>query len=133
MAQGQHPAPQEIFIMALTYVRGRTQVRDIVDASIAADAAIATSKLADGASFVNWTNAVNYETPAGDVNDVNTDFTLEFPEHASSLYVYLNGLVQEKGASADYTTAPDSGGFTVITFAAAPKTDDKVRVSYFKA
>lgn len=63
------------------------------------------------------------ETPAGDVNDVNTDFTLSQTPVASTLRVYLNGIRQKAGLN--FTLATD-----VISFAVAPFTGDVIIADY---
>jgi len=73
------------------------------------------------------TNFVDNETPSGSVNGVNVTFTLANTPVAGSEHVYLNGLLQESGASTDYTIS----GAT-ITYLTAPLTGDKLRVSYRK-
>ncbi len=67
---------------------------------------------------------VDDETPAGTVNDVNTDFTLaHVPNPASSLKVYVNG--QRMRITTDYTF---SGG--TISFVTAPPTGSILLVDY---
>lgn len=63
------------------------------------------------------------ETPAGDVNDVNTDFTLSQTPVASTLRVYLNGIRQKAGLN--FTLATD-----VITFDIPPFTGDVIIADY---
>ena len=71
---------------------------------------------------------VSKETPTGLVNGVNAVFTLAATPITGTEEVYLNGLLQDVGASEDYTI---SG--TTITFNTAPATGDKLRVSYIKS
>lgn len=59
-------------------------------------------------------NFADEETPAGDIDGMNTVFTLaETPNPVGSLELFLNGALQQRGA--DYTL---SG--TTITFVTAP-------------
>jgi hypothetical protein len=70
-------------------------------------------------------NLIVRETPSGDVNDVNTVFTLANTPVANTEEVFLNGLLQEPGSGNDYTIS----GAT-ITFETAPNTGDRIIVSY---
>lgn len=72
---------------------------------------------------------VDKETPAGDVDGVNDEFTLDFAPVAGSEHVFVNGILQDEGAGNDYQIDA-----AVITFEAGalPQTNDKVRVSYRK-
>ena len=58
-------------------------------------------------------------------NGSTTAFTLDVTPISNSLQVYLNGLMQEKGAALDYTYS----GITV-TFVVAPLTDDILLIHY---
>lgn len=82
----------------------------------------------DGTVFAKYSDIVTRETPAGAIDGSNTAFTLAFTPKAGTEHVYFNGVLQDPGAGNDYTI---SGA--VITFAFAPVTPDKIRVSYFKA
>lgn len=73
------------------------------------------------------TNYITRETPSGSVNGTNTAYTLAHTPVAGSESVFLNGILQDPGAGNDYTI---SGG--TITFADAPVSGDKIRVSYIK-
>lgn len=73
------------------------------------------------------TNFVDKEIPSGSINGSNTAFTLANSPVVGSEHVYLNGLLQESGAGNDYTISGAS-----ITFATAPLTGEKIRVSYRK-
>jgi hypothetical protein len=88
------------------------------------DAHLALSSTSAGLTSANF---VTRETPSGSVNGSNTAFTLANTPTAGSEEVYLNGLLQEPGAGADYTI---SGG--TITYLTAPIANDKIRVSYRK-
>lgn len=72
-------------------------------------------------------NFVDKEIPSGSINGSNTAFTLANTPVAGSEHVYLNGILQESGAGNDYTISGAS-----ITFASAPLTGEKIRVSYRK-
>lgn len=58
----------------------------------------------------------------------NTEYTLAYTPVAGQESVFVNGLLMEPGAGADYTIAAK-----VITFLAALAAGDKVRVSYLAA
>jgi hypothetical protein len=112
----------------------------ISDSEVATDAAIAESKIAfdatDGHDH-DGTNSkivsavsvgkfdVSRETPTGDVDGTNTDFTLATSPISGSEHIWLNGALQQLGTDADY--AIDGA---VITFNDAPETDDRIVVSY---
>lgn len=67
------------------------------------------------------------ETPSGSVNGSNTSFVLANTPLSGSEEVFLNGILQDPGAGADYTI---SGG--TITYLTAPVSTDKIRVNYQK-
>lgn len=79
------------------------------------------------AGIVRAANVVTRETPSGSVNGSNASFVLAATPVAGSESVYLNGILQDAGAGNDYTISS-----ATITFASAPATGDKVRVSYLK-
>ena len=66
------------------------------------------------------------ETPAGTLDGANKVFTLANTP-VKVLYVALNGLIQDVGATNDYTISGST-----ITMVTAPTTTDKIRVAYFK-
>lgn len=72
---------------------------------------------------INW--FVTRETPSGLVNGSNTAFSLGNVPITGTESVFLNGLLQEPGAGNDYTISGNE-----ITFAEAPISGDRVRVSY---
>jgi hypothetical protein len=72
-------------------------------------------------------NFVDRETPAGTINGSNTVFTLANTPVAGSEHVLLDGIERDPGAGNDYTIS----GVT-ITFATAPISGRKLRVSYRK-
>lgn len=66
------------------------------------------------------------ETPSGLINGSNVTFTLAHtPNPATSLMLFLNGVLQRAGAGNDYTIAT-----ATITMATAPITNDILLVSY---
>jgi hypothetical protein len=82
------------------------------------DAGITSAKLGSGA------RRVVRETPSGSVNGSNTSFTLANTPASGMEEVYLNGILQEAGGE-DYSISTNT-----ITFAVAPPTGYRVRVSY---
>lgn len=85
----------------------------------------ATQTALDGK--VSVANYVVREAPSGSVNGTNTSFTLAATPVAGTEQVYLNGILQEPGEGNDYTIS----GAT-ITYASAPVTGDRIRVTYLK-
>lgn len=65
-------------------------------------------------------------TPSGSVNGSNVTFTLPDTPISGSEEVYLNGLLQEPGG-ADYSISA-----ATITYATAPLSGDRLRVTYRK-
>lgn len=72
-------------------------------------------------------NFVDRETPSGAVNGSNTTYTLAYTPVPGSEHFYLNGILQDAGAGADYTISGPT-----ITTAVAPLAGEKLRVSYRK-
>ena len=72
-------------------------------------------------------NFVDKEVPAGAIDGANLSFLLANSPITGSEHIYLNGLLQEAGASADYTISGTS-----IAFLVAPLSGEKIRVSYRK-
>lgn len=66
---------------------------------------------------------IDKEVPSGTLNGVNTIFTLLYPPHSGTEYVYLNGQLLSNGT--DYTINGN-----IITFVNAPFATDKIYVSY---
>ncbi len=66
---------------------------------------------------------VHQEIPQGNINGSNTTFTIQKTPINNSEYLYLNGVLLEKGG--DYTI---SG--TTITLLVIPQTGDKLKISY---
>jgi hypothetical protein len=87
----------------------------------------AISAATAGTDFMAPSSFVVRETPTGTINGVNTTFTLANTPLVGTEQVFLNGILQEPGAGNDYTIS----GAT-ITYLAAPLTNDKVRVTYYK-
>ncbi len=67
------------------------------------------------------------EIPIGDINGINTVFTLSNVPVLNSVIVRLSGVVQVPGTGKDYTISN-----AVITFFKAPKVGQEVAVGYFK-
>jgi len=65
------------------------------------------------------------ENESSNCNGATTDFALDSNAISNSLQVYLNGLVQEKGAGKDYTATASGISFTV-----APVTNDILIIHY---
>ena len=83
----------------------------------------------DQSVIVAVANVIKRETPSGAVNSSNTTFTIANASVSGSEEVYLNGILQDEGASNDYTMTDSE----TIEFNDPPMTGDKVRVSYLKA
>ena len=79
------------------------------------------------ANVLKATNYITRETPGGSVNGSNTSYVLANTPVAGSESVFLNGILQDPGAGNDYTISGAN-----ITFADAPVSGDKIRVSYIK-
>lgn len=79
------------------------------------------------ASTLTYDKLVTRETPVGVINDVNKVFTLANTPYAGTETVFLNGMMLEPGATADYELVGKD-----ITFVVAPLTGDRVKVSYFR-
>lgn len=68
---------------------------------------------------------IKLENESANCDGSTTAFTLDTTPVSNSLQVFLNGLIQEKGAGKDYT---HSG--TTVTFGVAPYTDDILLIHY---
>jgi hypothetical protein len=66
------------------------------------------------------------EVPAGPIDGVNTTFTLSVSPEAGSVYLFLNGLLLEEGATADYTLPAAQ----TVVMTQAPLPGDKLDASY---
>ena len=117
--------------MSRTQIRGNKQIKagSITNAEVAADAAIALSKIAGGSGLVFRVTTLESdqmatrEVPSGNVNGSNTVFTLANAPVEGSEKVYVNGILVE---SVDgYTILSNS-----ITFSEAPQSGDEIHVSY---
>lgn len=73
---------------------------------------------------------VQNEVPSGAIDGANLTYLTAVPFIAGTLQVFLNGDLQEAGATNDYVEAGTLDGFTM---AIPPRTLDKVLVSYIKA
>jgi hypothetical protein len=93
---------------------------DVSSVTAAGEVTLATSVL-------KAANYITREAPSGSVNGTNAVYTLAATPVSGSESVFLNGILQEPGAGNDYTI---SGG--TITFADAPVSGDRIRVSYIK-
>lgn len=69
-------------------------------------------------------NNIDKEHPNGDIDGINTIFTLTHQPIIGSEHLYLNGLLQEEGGE-DYSI---SGG--TITFTEPPLSGSRIRCSY---
>lgn len=90
----------------------------------------------DGSSQFEWVevdvtdavleaDVVVGEVPTGDIDTLNTTYTVANTPVTGTVAVYLNGLRQKEGVSDDYTI---SG--TTITFDKAPRTNSILQVDY---
>lgn len=154
--------------MATTQIRGTTQIKDltITNSEIASNAAIETSKLAEGSEFLKKDGSVTMtadldfgtykpknvgdpttgsdgvtltyanttylkptttrtELTSEPPNGVRLNFTISETPTGSSELVYLNGMLQQVGASFDYTLSSDTLSFNI-----APASADRIRVIY---
>lgn len=88
----------------------------------------AVNYVQDTSSGLTGANFVDLETPSGSINGSNTSFSLaNTPSPASSVHLYLNGLLQEAGAGNDFTLSGST-----ITMLTAPISGDKLLCSYRK-
>jgi len=67
------------------------------------------------------------EVPSGNMNGTNTVFTLANTPISGTEMVFLNGILQNRGAGNDYTISTNS-----ITFLSAPVSTDIILVTYWK-
>lgn len=70
---------------------------------------------------------IDMEIPTGTIDGVNAGFTLSNTPVAGSAHVYTNGVLQEAGATADYTIA---GATITFNVGAIPAAGSKILVSY---
>ncbi len=66
------------------------------------------------------------ETPSGLLDNTNNTFTLAHIPAEGSEHLYLNGVLQESGATADYIISGST-----ITFSESPKDYMKIRCTYY--
>ena len=112
----------------------------ITDSEMSTDASIAESKIAfdttaghnhDGTNSRLISGAatgkfdVSRETPTGNVDGTNADYTLASTPSSGSEHLWLNGNLQDEGTAEDYTISN-----AIVTMLSAPKTNSKIRVSY---
>lgn len=79
-------------------------------------------------AIINSVEASEYvanEIPSGLVNSTNTVYTLSQTPIASSISLYLNGLLQIQGSGEDYTVSGNT-----ITFEKAPRVDSEITATY---
>jgi hypothetical protein len=70
----------------------------------------------------------HFEVPAGDVDGVNTVFTVAAPYRPGSTALFLNGQLKRADYDDGWTESnPETGE---VTLAEAPLTDDVVQVFY---
>jgi len=66
------------------------------------------------------------EIPTGNINGVNSSFTLSYTPIEGSEHIYLNGLLQESGVGNDYIISDSN-----ITFLTPPEEGFKIRCTYY--
>ena len=80
-----------------------------------------------GVDYIHPSGIITRETPTGTINGVNATFTLANTPVVNTECIYLNGLLLEPGAGADYTIS----GAT-ITMLQVPQTGDRLKANYQK-
>ena len=111
-----------------TYIFVGNGSNEAAGVAMSGDATIANDGTVSLASdVIKEADFVVRETPSGLINGANTTYTLANTPTAGTEQVFLNGLLQDEGASDDYTI---SGG--TITYNTAPQTGDRLVVSYMK-
>jgi len=112
---------------------GNFKVSNLADGTLNTDAVTkgqldtAIAAIEVDTNVVNLDEVVTREIPTGLVNSLNAIFTLAAIPAIGTEHVFLNGLLQDAGASEDYTISGDT-----LTFSQAPRTGSKLRVSYLK-
>lgn len=86
---------------------------------------VSGSKLLASYRTYSEINFIDNETPSGDINGINTIFTLSQTPVSGSEHLYLNGLLQDSGMDLDYTIVG-----RVIEFNVPPKTGSAMLCSY---
>lgn len=109
-----------------TQSMGSNYLTNVLDPQNDQDAA--TKKYVDTqvGTVVSYGNLVVGETPTGDINGVNTTYTLANTPTASGVMLYLNGIYLQPGAGNDYTLAGNT-----ITMLFAPATGDKLIAGFY--
>ena len=69
---------------------------------------------------------VKNENPLGSIDGVNAEFTLQYSPDAGTEQIYLNGLLQAKGASRDYTINDN-----IVEFNLPPMINSVITCDYF--
>ena len=67
----------------------------------------------------------DHETPIGVIDNRNKIFQLEFTPIENSAHVFLNGILQTRGETSDYTIDGNN-----VIFNTAPTTESKIICSY---
>lgn len=75
----------------------------------------------------NISEEVYKEEPSGEINGVNTIFVLNSSPILGTEYIFLNGLLQRRGASEDYTTIDN-----IIYFNFPPRIGSSLACTYSK-
>ncbi len=81
----------------------------------------------DLSALVLTGDLVANEIPTGDINSLNTIYTLANVPVAGTVQVILNGSTQSPGSGKDYTITGK-----IITFYKAPRTGSEVICHYIK-
>lgn len=68
------------------------------------------------------------ESPLGEIDSINTHFTLDFIPLKGSEHVFVNGILMEEGS--DYIII---GRVIIFLEGAIPQETDKLKVTYYKA
>ena len=108
---------------------GTAEAAEVARAS-AAEAALAARVYTleqDEPSDLTYDKLVVREVPAGNVDGTNATFTLANTPYVNTESVYLNGVLQNVGASNDYTITGQG-----VTLNYAPLVGDVILVSYFR-
>jgi len=86
---------------------------------------VSGSKLLASYRTYSEINFIDNETPSGDINGINTIFTLSQTPVSGSEHLYLNGLLQDSGMDLDYTIVG-----RIIEFNVPPPTGSAMLCSY---
>ena len=74
---------------------------------------------------IQESDLIFHEIPTGNIDSINTTYTLANTPVAGTVQVFLNGLLQAPGSGLDYTIAGNT-----ITFVKAPRTNSDLYVHY---